>query len=334
MDSERIDYKRQIKQLEKTNRVLQKKLERSEERRIGLEENNQKKESLFKRVISDLQESQDILEKRTQELSQALENLQLTQKQLVEAEKMAALGNLVAGVAHEINTPIGTSITVASTLFDETQAFVARIRQGALKRSTLNSYLETASESSQLISTNLERAGELVQSFKQVAVDRTSLEKRQFSVKHYIEEVLVSLTPQFKHSKHQIEVTGDETIFIDSYPGALAQIITNLVMNSLTHAYPSEKSGKIEFAVFKNEDRVQINYSDDGCGISQANLSKIFNPFFTTARHSGGSGLGLHLVYNLVVQQLQGAIVVESEVGRGTLFKISVPDLKENIIQN
>jgi signal transduction histidine kinase len=328
MDTEQLDYEKQLKQLEKNNRILAKKLERSEERRIWLEENNQKKESLFKRVISDLQESQDVLEKRTQELSQALENLQITQKQLVEAEKMAALGNLVAGVAHEINTPVGTSITVASTLADETKAFLAKFNDGQMKRSTLSEYLEVALESSQLISNNLARAGELIQSFKQVAVDRTSLDKRTFPVKHYIEEVLITLTPQFKRSKHQIAVIGDESIVLNSYPGALAQIITNLVMNSLVHGYQSEDAGKMQFVVVKQADNIEITYSDDGCGIAEANLSKIFDPFFTTARHQGGSGLGLHLVYNLVVQQLQGTIEVESQVGVKTSFKITLSDAK------
>jgi signal transduction histidine kinase len=326
VDREQLDYQQEIKQLEKNNRILAKKLERSEEKRVWLEEANQKQESLFKRVISDLQESQDVLEKRTQELSQALENLQIAQKQLVESEKMAALGNLVAGVAHEINTPIGTSITVASTLADETQSFVAElnINKGQIKRSTLNQYLEIALESSQLIFDNLHRAGELVQSFKQVAVDGTSLDKRTFSLKNYIEEVLITLAPQFKQTKHHVAVTGDESVAIDSYPGALAQIITNLVMNSLMHAYQPEESGKMQFAVVEQPNNIQIIYSDDGCGIAQANLNQIFEPFFTTARNRGGSGLGLHLVYNLVVQQLQGTIEVESEVGVKTVFTITL----------
>ncbi|GAB4525009.1 MAG: hypothetical protein Tsb0014_03950 [Pleurocapsa sp.] len=324
METEQLDYQQKIKQLEKNSRILAKKLERSEEKRVWLEEANQKQESLFKRVISDLQESQDVLEKRTQELSQAVENLQIAQKQLVESEKMAALGNLVAGVAHEINTPIGTSITVASTLADETQSFVAELNKGQIKRSTLNQYLEIALESSQLIFDNLHRAGELIQSFKQVAVDGTSLDKRTFSVKNYIEEVLITLAPQFKQTRHQVMVTGDESIAIDSYPGALAQIITNLVMNSLIHAYQPEESGKMQFAVVEQPNNIQIIYSDDGCGIAQANLSQIFEPFFTTARNRGGSGLGLHLVYNLVVQQLQGTIEVESEVGVKTVFTITL----------
>ncbi|MBD2616189.1 AAA family ATPase [Nostoc punctiforme FACHB-252] len=261
---------------------------------------------------------------RTQELSQALEDLKATQKQLVESEKMAALGSLVAGVAHEINTPVGTSITVASTLADETRLLIASMEQG-LKRSVLNNYLEIAQESTKLILSNLNRAGELVQSFKQVAVDQTSLEQRTFLVKQYLEEIITSLTPKLKQASHSLIVTGDETASINSYPGALAQTITNLVMNSLTHAYQPGESGQLRIHVQQQDTHIVIEYSDDGCGIAPENLNKIFQPFFTTARQQGGSGLGLHIVYNLVVQKLQGTIDVRSELKKGTLFTVILP---------
>ncbi|MFB2937743.1 AAA family ATPase [Aerosakkonemataceae cyanobacterium BLCC-F154] len=262
---------------------------------------------------------------RTQELSQALEDLKTTQKRLVESEKMAALGSLVAGVAHEINTPVGTSITVASTLADATQSFINSVEQGQLKRSTLNNYLEVATESTELILHNLQRAGELIQSFKQVAVDQANLEKRRFSVKSYLEEVLLSLAPQFKHPGHTLIVEGDENITIDSYPGALAQIITNLVVNSLTHAYQVGECGNLKLEISQQNQVAIVQYSDDGCGIPSENLDKIFNPFFTTARNQGGSGLGLHIVHNLVTQKLQGTIDVRSEDNLGTLFIMKFP---------
>ncbi|MBE9225671.1 AAA family ATPase [Phormidium sp. LEGE 05292] len=262
---------------------------------------------------------------RTQELSQALEDLKTTQKRLVESEKMAALGSLVAGVAHEINTPVGTSITVASTLADATQSFMNAVEQGQLKRSTLNNYLEVASESTDLILHNLQRAGELIQSFKQVAVDQTNLEKRTFGVISYLEEVLLSLAPQFKQADHVLTIEGDETIAIDSYPGALAQIVTNLVVNSLTHAYQPGECGNLRLEISQLNQEVIVQYSDDGCGIPEENLDKIFNPFFTTARNQGGSGLGLHIVHNLVTQKLQGTIDVSSKPGLGTLFIMKFP---------
>ncbi|MEH2296427.1 trifunctional serine/threonine-protein kinase/ATP-binding protein/sensor histidine kinase [Nostoc sp.] len=262
---------------------------------------------------------------RTQELSQALKDLKVTQKQLVESEKMAALGGLVAGVAHEINTPVGTSITVASTLADETRSFIRAVEQGQLKRSVLNNYLEIAKESTDLILSNLNRAGELVQSFKQVAVDQTSLEHRTFFVKQYLEEIVISLNPKLKQACHTLIVTGDETLTINSYPGALAQIFTNLVMNSLTHAYQLHESGQLRIQVKPEGEAIVIQYSDDGCGIPPENLNKIFEPFFTTARQKGGSGLGLHIVYNLITQKLQGTINVHSEVEKGTLFTVTLP---------
>ena len=265
------------------------------------------------------------VQQRTAELSEALENLKSTQKQLVESEKMAALGSLVAGVAHEINTPIGTSITVASTLADETQSFAKTVAQGQLKRSVLNNYLELAQESSQLMLRNLDRAGELIQSFKQIATDQSNLENRKFNLKQYLQEVALSLTPEIKPTPHTLMIEGDETIIVDSYPGALAQIITNLVTNSLTHAYQSGEVGKLALDIRCESDQVQLEYSDDGCGIEEKNLGKIFEPFFTTARQKGGTGLGLHIVYNLITQKLQGTIEVHSQVGSGTKFVMTIP---------
>ncbi|NET45416.1 GAF domain-containing sensor histidine kinase, partial [Okeania sp. SIO2B3] len=264
------------------------------------------------------------VQQRTAELSKALEDLKATQKQLVESEKMAALGGLVAGVAHEINTPIGTSITIASTLADETQNFTKAIAQGKLKRSVLNNYLELAGESTQLMLSNLSRAGELIHSFKQIAADQSNLEHRYFNLKEYLKEIALSLAPQLKTS-YTLTVEGDETIKIDSYPGALAQIVTNLVTNSLTHGYPAEAAGNFTLEIRQESDKILLEYSDDGCGIEQENLGKIFEPFFTTARSKGGTGLGLHIVYNLVTQKLQGTIEVDSQVGLGTKFTIAIP---------
>ncbi len=262
---------------------------------------------------------------RTQELSQALENLKATQKQLVESEKMAALGSLVAGVAHEINTPVGTSITAASILKDETTTFNHAVKQGQLKRSSLNNYLEIANETSVLILNNLNRASDLIQSFKQVAVDSSHLEKRTFAIKPYIEEILSTLAPKFKYTALTLTVEGDSNIQIDTYPGAIAQIVTNLTMNSLNHAYQPGEAGQLRFQITQHQDTVTIEYSDDGCGIPTENLGKIFEPFFTTARNQGGTGLGLHIAYNLITQKLQGKINVKSQVDLGTIFIITLP---------
>ena len=265
------------------------------------------------------------VEQRTAQLLKTLEDLKATQKKLVESEKMAALGNLVAGVAHEINTPVGTSITVASTLADETQTFINAVRGGQLKRSVLNNYLELAEESTQLMLSNLHRAGDLIQSFKQIANDQSCLERRCFHLQNYIEEIALSLDPQLKQTPHTLTVEGDETLIVESYPGALAQIATNLVTNSLTHAYSPSEAGQLRFDIRQEGDKVKIEYEDNGCGIAQENIDKIFEPFFTTARHRGGTGLGLHIVYNLVTQKLQGTIDVRSKINEGTRFIVTLP---------
>jgi C4-dicarboxylate-specific signal transduction histidine kinase len=315
----------EIKQLNKEIRILKKKLERSEIDRARLETTNRSKEFLLKRVICDLQEYQSILEKKSADLEKAFHELSRMKDKLVETEKMAALGSLVAGVAHEISTPVGTSVTLASTLRDETRSLITTVNSGQLKRSTLNNYLEVAQESTNLILNNLNRAGELVQSFKQVAVDQSILEQRTFFVKHYLEEVVMSLSPQFKKELHTVTIEGDDAIAIHSYPGALAQVATNLITNSLIHAYSQQAKGHLHFNVTQHHDQVIIQYCDDGCGIPTQILEKIFEPFFTTARDKGGTGLGLHITYNLVTQKLQGRIAVQSEVGKGTLFTIELP---------
>jgi len=267
---------------------------------------------------------QDVAE-RTRELSQALDDLKATQNQLVEAEKMAALGGLVAGVAHEINTPVGVGVTAASLLEDKTVAFLKTYQSGQMKRSDLEKYLNTAGQSSTMILKNLNRAAELIQSFKQVAVDQSSEERREFSVKAYLEEILLSLRPKLKKTQHAIEINGDDNLTLESYPGAFAQIVTNLVMNSLLHAYEPEEWGQLSFDFKQNGKRLIFQYNDDGKGIPKENLSKIFEPFFTTKRTQGGSGLGLHIIYNLVTQRMGGTIHCESKVGSGTRFIIEVP---------
>ncbi|AOY82689.1 trifunctional serine/threonine-protein kinase/ATP-binding protein/sensor histidine kinase [Moorena producens JHB] len=262
---------------------------------------------------------------RTQELSETLEDLKATQKQLVESETKAVLSSFVAGVTDEISTPVGNGITAASTLADETLGFLRSFQEGKLKRSALQNYLEVAQESSELILSNLQRAGELVQNLRQVAVDQDDLEKRRLSVKHYLEEVLLTLEPKLKQTPHGLTLEGDDTVTINTYPGAIWKIITHLVINSITHAYQPSEQGQLTLTVERIQDQVMLKYDDDGCGIPQEHVGKIFEPFFTTARPQGRTGLGLHIVYNLVTQKLLGQIEVKSEVGKGTEFMITLP---------
>jgi signal transduction histidine kinase len=261
---------------------------------------------------------------RTQELSDALDHLKATQAQLVESEKMASLGGLVAGVAHEINTPIGIGLMSASTLTKKTDVAINAFKNNNLKKSSMGAYFDQVNHGSQLILRNLERASELVKSFKQVAVDQSNLEKRSFVVKKYLEDMLIALKPKLQKT-HQITLSGDEQIEINSYPGAFSQVVTNLLMNSITHAYQEGEKGKLYFDIRREAEQVIIEYSDDGCGILTEHLPKIFDPFFTTGRNKGGTGLGLHITYNLVTQKLKGTIQVESTVGVGTAFIINLP---------
>jgi signal transduction histidine kinase len=268
---------------------------------------------------------EQLVEQRTTELSQALDDLKATQKKLVESEKMASLGGLVAGVAHEINTPVGIGITAASLLAEKTAAFFETYKSGQMKRSQLEKFLDTAMQSSSMVLSNLNRAADLIQSFKQVAVDQSSEEQRTFNLKQYLSEVLISLKPKLRTTHHQVEIKGDEAIALHSYPGVLSQIITNLIMNSLTHAYSLEDAGHLVFDFKQEGEQIIFEYTDDGKGIPKENLSKIFDPFFTTRRGQGGSGLGLHIVYNLVTQKLNATIECESQVGVGTKFIIKLP---------
>jgi signal transduction histidine kinase len=268
---------------------------------------------------------EQLVQQRTAELSQVLADLQSTQKKLVESEKMASLGGLVAGVAHEINTPVGIGITAASLLADKITEFFETYKSGQMKRSQLEKFLDTAMQSSSMVLSNLNRAADLIQSFKQVAVDQSSEEQRTFNLKQYLSENLISLRPKLRTTPHQVEIKGDETLMLNTYAGALSQIVTNLVMNSLTHAYSPEDAGHLVFDFKQEGEQIILEYSDDGKGIPKENLSKIFDPFFTTKRGQGGSGLGLHIVYNLVTQKLNGTIECDSQVGVGTKFIIKLP---------
>ncbi len=312
-----------IKTLQKENRILRKKLERTTANLQHIEETKRNKESLLKTVIRELEQSQQVLERKSSDLEMTLEELRKTQERLVESEKLSALGQLVAGVAHEINTPVGTSITVASTLADETASFSQILAEGGLRKSQLTGYMAIAQESCQLLSNNLQRAGELIQNFKQVAVDQAHLEQRCFALKAYSEQVFQSLSPQLHN--HQWEVTGDE-ITLYSYPGLLAQVLTNLITNSITHAYGPDEPGQLRLTITQwNSSEVELCYSDDGKGIAPELIARIYEPFFTTARNQGGTGLGLHILHNLITQHLQGQIQVKSELGHGTHFSIQFP---------
>jgi len=271
--------------------------------------------------------SQEVREKThaNEELEQALMRLKLAQSQLVQSEKMASLGSLVAGVAHEINTPVGVGVTAASTLQEWAGRLAAQHRDGQLTRSELERFMAVCADSTQILMTNLQRAAELIRSFKQVAVDQSSGERRRFLLKAYLDEILRSLAPRLNRTGHAIAVDCPEGLALDSYPGALAQILTNLITNSLTHAFPDGRRGRITVSVSEDADGVALRYADDGVGIPVEHLRRIYDPFFTTRRGAGGSGLGMHIVYNLVTQRLGGTITADSTPGQGASFEVRFP---------
>ncbi|MDM8551078.1 ATP-binding protein [Desulfobacterales bacterium HSG2] len=259
---------------------------------------------------------------RTLQLQESLENLRKAQDHLVQSEKMAALGGLVAGVAHEINTPVGIGISEASFLKEETKGFSESYSSGSLKRSDFEEYIKDATESATSILTNLGRAADLIASFKQVAADQSSDERRRFALKPYIREILVSLSPKFKKTSHAITLNCPEDLEIDSFPGAFSQIITNFVTNSLLHGFEGIESGEIRFDATTKGEELLFRYSDNGRGMNEESVGQVFDPFFTTKRTSGGTGLGMHIVFNLVTQTLGGEIKCDSTLGEGTSFLI------------
>lgn len=261
-----------------------------------------------------------------QELKQAITSLQEMQGQLVQAEKMASLGNLVAGIAHEINTPLGTSVTSASSLQAEVSTLVKRFEAGSMKRSELQGFLDHANQACLILLSNIERASNLVRSFKQVAVDQSSDDWRDIDVHTYFDEILTSLHPRFKLSAVSVENLADPALHCYSNPGAIYQIISNLVLNALTHAYAPGQPGVIRISAHREGSMICMTCEDDGAGIPEENLSHVFEPFFTTKRGSGGTGLGLNIVYNLVKTQLKGDIDVKSILNRGTCFTFRFPD--------
>ncbi len=256
----------------------------------------------------------------------ALADLQQAQQSLIQAEKMASLGGLVAGVAHEINTPVGIGLTGASTLASETAKLRKLYGEQAMTEDDFLDYLGTAAETARLLLANMNRAAELIQSFKQVAVDQTSAERRRFDLKTYIEEILNSLNPSIRKHRLAVEVFCPDGIEMNSYPGVLSQVLTNLVMNSLVHAYDdTHQAGTLTITVKDLGDDVVLSFADDGKGIPAENLPRIFDPFFTTRRSNGGSGLGLHIVFNVVTSSLNGQVDVASEPGKGTTFNLRFP---------
>lgn len=256
----------------------------------------------------------------------ALHHLQETQASLVEAEKLAALGRLVAGVAHEINSPVGTSLTLVSALEHKSAIFAGEAARGDLRRSILNDFIEVVQDASAQLFANLTRAAELIQTFKQVAVDQNYLDRRAFDAGDLTEQVFVSLRTGLRKNNLTLNVACEPGLSLNSYPGPYRQVLTNLFLNSVAHAFPDGKGGAIDVRLRGTDrDHVELVFSDDGCGMSADVRRQAFEPFFTTRRHEGKVGLGLHIVYNVVINRLGGRLDLDSEPGEGTKIQIVLP---------
>lgn len=276
----------------------------------------------IKRLNLELEER---VRRRTAELQKSIETLKNTQNQLIQSEKMAALGGLVAGVAHEINTPLGICLTASSLLEDKTAISRRLFDQGRISHEDLEKYFKTAGEASSLICRNIGRAAELVNSFKLVAVDQSREECRWFNMRDYIDDMLIGFQPKLRTAGHKIKVTCPDDISLYSYPGFFYQIISNLVMNSVIHGFEKKKNGHIEIDIWKEGDWLVICYRDDGKGMDRETLDRMYDPFFTTKRTHGGTGLGMHILYNLISQSLKGQMECTSAIGKGVVFLIRIP---------
>ena len=269
--------------------------------------------------------AEDELRASKDRAEKALEDLREAQQNLIAAEKLAALGGLVAGVAHEVNNPIGISLTVASSFARRCDEFAKEVGSGPLRRSRLDEFLEGGRDAANQLVSNLQRAGELVQSFKQVAVDRSHADRRPFDLRESTDQIVASLRPVLKKSQITLTVDVPPGINMDSYPGSYGQVLTNLFLNSVVHAFPDGRAGSVLVEARQVRDDVDIFVSDDGVGMSEEIQRRAFDPFFTTRRGEGGTGLGLHIIFNLVTQQLGGRLAFESRLGWGTRFRITLP---------
>ncbi|CAM4097740.1 sensor histidine kinase [Pseudoalteromonas byunsanensis] len=334
------------KQLDQTQKELLISNEKLDQHNLQLEQEVARKTSNLSQAMMDLQQQKYELEKqkltlteevdlrsqteqelltKQKELERYVDELNMAQERLVGSEKMAALGGLVAGITHDINTPVGIGVTATSFLQERLNKLEAAYKDKTLSPKALEEFINEAKQSTSLLTTNLDRASELVASFKQIAVDQASEAVRKINFKEYLSEVVRSLHPKIKKTKHIINIECPEDLTLNLPAGAISQIFTNLIMNSLIHGFDGVDKGEIDIIITDDHDDVKIVYKDNGRGVTKAQLEKLFDPFFTTKRDQGGSGLGTHITLNLVKQTLNGDIEVTSEEGKGLTYYIQFP---------
>jgi signal transduction histidine kinase len=300
-----------------------------------LEQTEMYEERLIEQKLQ-LEKNKELLEDKVQErtltlqdtnkaLTDTLDKVKNMQGQLIESEKMASLGGLVAGIAHEVNTPIGISLTATTFLVEKNRKIQINYHQKKMTQENFEEFLNVVDESCDIILHNIQRATAIIQNFKKVAVDQSIEEKRCFNLNHYLHEIIKSLHPKLKKFKLKLDVECDELINIKSYPGAYYQIFSNLIMNSLIHGFDEKISGSIKISVKIENEKLNIDYIDNGKGMDEEVVKKVFEPFVTTRRNQGGTGLGAHILYNIVSQQLKGSIYCNSSIGKGVTFTMSIP---------
>lgn len=306
--------------------------DRTRELEAALRENEkinralQRTKEQMEREIEERKRAHAALEREREEQKVLIARLEQAMNQLVQAEKLAALGSLVAGVAHELNTPLGNSLTVASALNEVIRNFMDRFNAGSLSKQALLDFIAQCREAAQLIERNSQRAAALIGNFKQVAVDQTSMRRRKFDLRQALDEVLSTLQPNLRHTRHHLVVDVEPGIELEGYPGPIEQIIANLLTNSLLHGLEGIDEGTIRIsAEQRGQDHIAVCFCDNGIGMSEATARRAFDPFFTTKLGKGGSGLGLYIVYNLATVVLGGTINLASSPGQGARFELLLP---------
>lgn len=267
----------------------------------------------------------ETVERQTKELHEKNDSLVKAQQELVQSEKMASLGNLVAGVAHELNTPLGVSYTGITLLLQNFNELEQKFLANKLSKSSFEALLKAIKESAGLVEGNISRSVDLISNFKMVAVDQSSDRRREFLLTQSVNEIITTLNHKLKQKNISVEIDIEPSLTLDSYPGSMIQVLSNLILNSIIHGYESLPSGVITISAVKRGKKVVLTYQDDGKGIPKDKLDKVFNPFYTTKLGQGGSGLGLNIVYNLVHKGLGGKILLDSDIGQGVTFTITLP---------
>jgi signal transduction histidine kinase len=346
-------FSRSQEELKQAQKQLLKTNDRLDQQNLMLEQEVAKKTANLSQAMMDLQKQKYQLEtqqknlkeeietrritetelvQKTQELERTIETLGMTQGKLIESEKLSALGGLIAGITHDVNTPIGVGVTATSYLSDKVLELEKKFEDKSLSATDLQSFISDSNQSIELLNNNLARASELISSFKQIAVDQASEAVRKINLKKYLNEIITSLKPKLKKANHTINIQCPDDIDMKVPAGAVSQIFTNFLLNSVIHGFEGVENGQINISIEEcdDEDMICITYADNGHGVSEEQLNKLFDPFYTTKRDDGGSGLGTNIAYNLVKQTLHGEIHASSKEGEGLIYNIKLPkELKD-----